>query len=175
MCPLVIDTGALSPDHGTLKADMMCEVDNSIDHDDIQFKDVDMDQHPRRFTNEPGSPNDTLDSTADNSGYQDVSLAWSGAVSSISPSIMPKSKNGGRLISPSKTRRKCDKVNIVMRILVKYVICACICHCVRHVSMSCDVMCHECESVIYVHVFCVQQYNTHNAPQSKCSCASIQK
>ena len=112
LCPLVIDTGAMSPDHGKLKGEMMYEVDNSVDRDDIQFGDIDIDQHPRSFTDEPGSPSDTLDSTADNSGLHDISLSWSGAMASISPPIMSKSKNGGRLISPSKTRRKCDKVNI---------------------------------------------------------------
>ena len=109
MGPLVIDTAPMSPERGPLKADRKkhehSEVHEPLHDLDINQQDS-LNQHAGYF-DESTSQNDALNSTTGTLG----SVSWSS--SALSPSDLPKNKNGGRLISPSKTRRKSDKVGIV--------------------------------------------------------------
>lgn len=113
LCPLVIDTAAISP-----AEKKKYELPNSMDHSEVheQLPDLDINEQnsysPGCLTTEPNSQSNTLVSSMGTSSKPDVSLSWDGAT--ICPSSIPKNKNGGRLISPSKTRRKSDKVGIVL-------------------------------------------------------------
>ncbi|KAK2192182.1 hypothetical protein NP493_37g08009 [Ridgeia piscesae] len=106
MGPLVIDTAPMSPEREPLKADRKkhehSEVHEPLHDLDINQQDS-LNQHAGYF-DESTSQNDALNSTTGTLG----SVSWSS--SALSPSDLPKNKNGGRLISPSKTRRKSDKI-----------------------------------------------------------------
>lgn len=144
LCPLVIDTAAMSPELGALKAER-----KKHEHSDVYEPLHDLDINQQDSSNQhvvcfPESElhSDTLDSTTGTLG----NVSWSSSAL-ISPSGIPKNKTGGRLISPSKTRRKSDKVGTVCVFIClanSKILCACVDILVSFGLFQCTMIIHFC-------------------------------